>query len=167
MLRGLFLLSCLAPTGAISRRGDASLRVRGGSFDFDARETADICGIKEPEKEVVNIIRSASSKLVSALGVRGGSFDFDARNAADMCGIEEPEKEVVKTIKTAVTYPIKKVFGIARGGALLDVSARETAEQCEIEECESLVVRTIKAAFDYTAERVLESGVVPDELAKD
>ena len=125
MLRGLFLLSCLAPTGAISRRGDASLRVRGGSFDFDARETADICGIKEPEKEVV------------------------------------------KTIKTAVTYPIKKVFGIARGGALLDVSARETAEQCEIEECESLVVRTIKAAFDYTAERVLESGVVPDEIAKD
>ena len=66
-----------------------------------------------------------------------------------------------------MTYPIKKVFGIARGGALLDVSARETAEQCEIEECESLVVRTIKAAFDYTAERVLESGVVPDELAKD
>ena len=32
---------------------------------------------------------------------------------------------------------------------------------------EALVVRTIKAAFDYTAERVLESGVVPDELATD
>ena len=101
------------------------------------------------------------------LKVRGGTFGFDAHQTGEQCGIEEPEKEVVKTIKTAVTYPIKKVFGIARGGALLDVSARETAEQCEIEECESLVVRTIKAAFDYTAERVLESGVVPDELAKD
>ena len=103
----------------------------------------------------------------AALRVRGGTFGFDAHQTGEQCGIEEPEKEVVKTIKTAVTYPIKKVFGIARGGALLDVSARETAEQCEIEECESLVVRTIKAAFDYTAERVLESGVVPDELATD
>ena len=103
-----------------------------------------------------------------ALSLRGGTFcEFEAKQTGEQCGIEEPEKEVVKTIKTAVTYPIKKVFGIARGGALLDVSARETAEQCEIEECESLVVRTIKAAFDYTAERVLESGVVPDELAKD
>ena len=102
----------------------------------------------------------------AALRVRGGTFGFDAHQTGEQCGIEEPEKEVVKTIKTAVTYPLK-VLGIARGGALLDVSARETAEQCEIEECESLVVRTIKAAFDYTAERVLESGVVPDELAKD
>ena len=64
-----------------------------------------------------------------------------------------------------MTYPLK-VLGI-RGGALLDVSARETAEACEIEDPEPLVVRTIKAAFDFTAERVLESGVVPDELAKD
>ena len=101
----------------------------------------------------------------AALRVRGGTFGFDAHQTGEQCGIEEPEKEVVKTIKSAVTYPLK-VLGI-RGGALLDVSARETAEQCEIEECESLVVRTIKAAFDYTAERVLESGVVPDELAKD
>ena len=133
MLRGLFLLSCLAPTGAISRRGDASLRVRGGSFDFDARETADICGIKEPEKEVVNIIRSASSKLVSALGVRGGSFDFDARNAADMCGIEEPEKEVVKTIKTAITYPFK-VLGI-RGGS--DEADEEDEDDVDVDEEEA------------------------------
>ena len=101
-----------------------------------------------------------------ALSLRGGTFcEFEAKQTGEQCGIEEPEKEVVKTIKSAVTYPLK-VLGI-RGGALLDVSARETAEQCEIEECESLVVRTIKAAFDYTAERVLESGVVPDELAKD
>ena len=103
----------------------------------------------------------------AALRVRGGTFGFDAHQTGEQCGIEEPEKEVVKTIKTAVTYPIKKVFGIARGGALLDVSARETAEQCEIEDCENLVVRTIKAAFDFTAERVLESGVVPDEIAND
>ena len=103
----------------------------------------------------------------AALKLRGGTFGFDAHQTGEQCGIEEPEKEVVKTIKTAVTYPIKKVFGIARGGALLDVSARETAEACEIEDPEPLVVRTIKAAFDYTAERVLESGVVPDELAKD
>ena len=103
----------------------------------------------------------------AALKIRGGTFGFDAHQTGEQCGIEEPEKEVVKTIKTAVTYPIKKVFGIARGGALLDVSARETAEACEIEDPEPLVVRTIKAAFDYTAERVLESGVVPDELAKD
>ena len=103
----------------------------------------------------------------AALRVRGGTFGFDAHQTGEQCGIEEPEKEVVKTIKTAVTYPIKKVLGIARGGALLDVSARETAEACEIEDPEPLVVRTIKAAFDYTAERVLESGVVPDELAKD
>ena len=103
----------------------------------------------------------------AALRVRGGTFGFDAHQTGEQCGIEEPEKEVVKTIKSAVTYPIKKVFGIARGGALLDVSARETAEACEIEDPEPLVVRTIKAAFDYTAERVLESGVVPDELAKD
>merc|ERR1712159_442332 len=101
----------------------------------------------------------------AALRVRGGTFGFDAHQTGEQCGIEEPEKEVVKTIKSAVTYPLK-VLGI-RGGALLDVSARETAEQCEIEDCENLVVRTIKAAFDYTAERVLESGVVPDELAKD
>ena len=101
-----------------------------------------------------------------ALSLRGGTFcEFEAKQTGEQCGIEEPEKEVVKTIKSAVTYPFK-VLGI-RGGALLDVSARETAEQCEIEECESLVVRTIKAAFDYTAERVLESGVVPDELATD
>ena len=103
----------------------------------------------------------------AALRVRGGTFGFDAHQTGEQCGIEEPEKEVVKTIKSAVTYPIKKVFGIARGGALLDVSARETAEACEIEDPEPLVVRTIKAAFDYTAERVLESGVVPDELATD
>ena len=103
----------------------------------------------------------------AALRVRGGTFGFDAHQTGEQCGIEEPEKEVVKTIKTAVTYPIKKVFGIARGGALLDVSARETAEACEIEDPEPLVVRTIKAAFDFTAERVLESGVVPDELAND
>ena len=101
----------------------------------------------------------------AALKLRGGTFGFDAHQTGEQCGIEEPEKEVVKTIKSAVTYPLK-VLGI-RGGALLDVSARETAEQCEIEDCENLVVRTIKAAFDYTAERVLESGVVPDELAKD
>ena len=103
----------------------------------------------------------------AALKVRGGTFGFDAHQTGEQCGIEEPEKEVVKTIKTAVTYPIKKVFGIARGGAHLDVSARETAEACEIEDPKPLVVRTIKAAFDYTAERVLESGVVPDEIAKD
>ena len=101
-----------------------------------------------------------------ALSLRGGTFcEFEAKQTGEQCGIEEPEKEVVKTIKSAVTYPLK-VLGI-RGGALLDVSALETAEQCEIEDCENLVVRTIKAAFDYTAERVLESGVVPDELAKD
>ena len=100
-----------------------------------------------------------------ALKLRGGTFGFDAHQTGEQCGSEEPEKEVVKKIKSAVTYPLK-VLGI-RGGALLDVSARETAEQCEIEDCENLVVRTIKAAFDYTAERVLESGVVPDELAKD
>ena len=100
----------------------------------------------------------------AALKVRGGTFGFDAHQTGEQCGIEEPE-EVVKTIKSAVTYSLK-VLGI-RGGALLDVSARETAEQCEIEDCENLVVRTIKAAFDYTAERVLESGVVPDEIAKD
>ena len=103
----------------------------------------------------------------AALKLRGGTFGFDAHQTGEQCGLEEPEKEVVKTIKTAVTYPIKKVFGIARGGALLDVSARETAEACEIEDPEPLVVRTIKAAFDYTAERVLESGVVPDEIAND
>ena len=97
----------------------------------------------------------------AALRVRGGTFGFDAHQTGEQCGIEEPEKEVVKTIKSAVTYPLK-VLGI-RGGALLDVSARETAEACEIEDPEPLVVRTIKAAFDYTAERVLESGVVPDE----
>ena len=102
----------------------------------------------------------------AALKVRGGTFGFDAHQTGEQCGIEEPEKEVVKTIKSAVTYPLK-VLGISRGGALLDVSARETAEACEIEDPEPLVVRTIKAAFDYTAERVLESGVVPDELAKD
>ena len=103
---------------------------------------------------------------IKGLTVRGGTFcEFEAKQTGEQCGIEEPEKEVVKTIKSAVTYPLK-VLGI-RGGALLDVSARETAEQCEIEDCENLVVRTIKAAFDYTAERVLESGVVPDELAKD
>ena len=101
----------------------------------------------------------------AALRVRGGTFGFDAHQTGEQCGIEEPEKEVVKTIKSAVTYPLK-VLGI-RGGALLDVSARETAEQCEIEDCENLVVRTIKAAFDYTAEKVLESGVVPDELVAD
>ena len=101
----------------------------------------------------------------AALKLRGGTFGFDAHQTGEQCGIEEPEKEVVKTIKSAVTYPLK-VLGI-RGGALLDVSARETAEACEIEDPEPLVVRTIKAAFDYTAERVLESGVVPDELAKD
>ena len=101
-----------------------------------------------------------------ALSLRGGTFcEFEAKQTGEQCGIEEPEKEVVKTIKSAVTYPLK-VLGI-RGGALLDVSARETAEACEIEDPEPLVVRTIKAAFDFTAERVLESGVVPDELAKD
>jgi len=102
----------------------------------------------------------------AALKIRGGTFGFDAHQTGEQCGIEEPEKEVVKTIKSAVTYPLK-VLGISRGGALLDVSARETAEACEIEDPEPLVVRTIKAAFDYTAERVLESGVVPDELATD
>ena len=101
----------------------------------------------------------------AALKIRGGTFGFDAHQTGEQCGIEEPEKEVVKTIKSAVTYPLK-VLGI-RGGALLDVSARETAEACEIEDPEPLVVRTIKAAFDYTAEKVLESGVVPDELVAD
>ena len=111
-------------------------------------------------------VAAITPRGTKALGLRGGTFcEFEAKQTGEQCGIEEPEKEVVKTIKSAVTYPLK-VLGI-RGGALLDVSARETAEACEIEDCENLVVRTIKAAFDYTAERVLESGVVPDELAKD
>ena len=111
-------------------------------------------------------VAAITPRGTKAVSVRGGTFcEFEAKQTGEQCGIEEPEKEVVKTIKSAVTYPLK-VLGI-RGGALLDVSARETAEACEIEDPEPLVVRTIKAAFDYTAERVLESGVVPDEIAND
>ena len=63
--------------------------------------------------------------------------------------------------------PYKRLPDEAGGDDFPSAAARETAEACEIEDPEPLVVRTIKAAFDYTAECVLESGVVPDELAKD
>jgi len=154
----LVTLLALTPALAIHKFTalGAALKVRGGTFGFDARETGEACGINEPEKVVVKTIKGAVTYPLKVLGIRGGALlDVSARETGELCDIEEPEREVVKTIKRAL--------GI-RGGAF-DIAARETAEQCDIEDCEHLVVKTIKRAFGVTAARVLASGVVPEELA--
>ena len=109
----ILLLVCL-PLDHVRNRSEAraKLQVRGGSFDFMARETGELCGIAEPEKAVVGAI--CGSALGRALGldgddaapaavsVRGGAFDFRARETGELCGIRKPEKAVVRAIKTQV-----------------------------------------------------------------
>ena len=83
---------------------------------MDARASAEMLGIQEPEKAVVEAIAGASKKFASALGVRGGSFYgyAGAREYADICGIEEPEKSVVTTIKTAISSVVTAPLRVFR-----------------------------------------------------
>ena len=124
-----------------------SLGVRGGGFDFDARETAELCGIEEPAKEVTQAIKDSARFTMSALRLRGGSFDFDARETAEICGIEDPAKEVVAAIRSApgalASAPgkLKAALGV-RGGSFT-IEARNTADICGIVEPEKEVVKVI------------------------
>merc|ERR1712159_259422 len=69
-------LALSAPALAIKKpaHGAAALKVRGGTFGFDAHQTWEQCGIEEPEKEVVKTIKSAVTYPLKVLGIRGGAL---------------------------------------------------------------------------------------------
>ena len=116
MVCNVFCLLVIASLGADAAPRGVVHRIRGGSLDMDARASAEMLGIQEPEKAVVEAIAGASKKFASALGVRGGSFYgyAGAREYADICGIEEPEKSVVTTIKTAISSVVTAPLRVFR-----------------------------------------------------
>ena len=70
--------------------GAAALKVRGGTFGFDAHQTGEQCGIEEPEKEVVKTIKTAITYPFKVLGIRGGS-DADEVDEDDEDEVDEEE----------------------------------------------------------------------------
>ena len=84
-------LALSAPALALEkpRNGAAALRVRGGSFGFDAHQTGEQCGIEEPEKEVVKTIKTAITYPFKVLGIRGGSDEADEEDEDDVDVDEE------------------------------------------------------------------------------
>jgi len=133
------------------------LRVRGGAFDFMARESGELCGIDDPERAVADAVLGSplgrgTTRLVSALGIRGGGFDFMARETGELCGIDEPERAVVDAIRTSplvkalAPTPGRPVDLAVRGGAF-DFRAREAGELVGIRNPQKSVVRAIKTAW--------------------
>ena len=86
-------LALSAPALAIKKpaHGAAALRVRGGTFGFDAHQTGEQCGIEEPEKEVVKTIKASVLFPFKVLGIRGGSDEADAEDDEDDVDVDEEE----------------------------------------------------------------------------
>ena len=86
-------LALSAPALAIKKpaHGAAALRVRGGTFGFDAHQTGEQCGIEEPEKEVVKTIKTAITYPFKVLGIRGGSDEADEEDGEDDVDVDEEE----------------------------------------------------------------------------
>ena len=84
-------LALSAPALAIKKpaHGAAALRVRGGTFGFDAHQTGEQCGIEEPEKEVVKTIKASVLFPLKVLGIRGGSDEADEEDEDDVDVDEE------------------------------------------------------------------------------
>ena len=84
-------LALSAPALAIKKpaHGAAALRVRGGTFGFDAHQTGEQCGIEEPEKEVVKTIKASVLFPFKVLGIRGGSDEADEEDDDDVDVDEE------------------------------------------------------------------------------
>ncbi len=87
----LLALALSAPALAIKKpaHGAAALKVRGGTFGFDAHQTGEQCGIEEPEKEVVKTIKTAITYPFKVLGIRGGSDEADEEDEDDVDVDEE------------------------------------------------------------------------------
>ena len=93
-------LALSAPVAAITPRGAAAatapnartaLKLRGGTFGFDAHQTGEQCGIEEPEKEVVKTIKASVLFPFKVLGIRGGSDEADAEDDEDDVDVDEEE----------------------------------------------------------------------------
>ena len=91
-------LALSAPAAAITPRGAAAatapnartaLKLRGGTFGFDAHQTGEQCGIEEPEKEVVKTIKASVLFPLKVLGIRGGSDEADEEDEDDVDVDEE------------------------------------------------------------------------------
>ena len=84
-------LALSAPALAIKKpaHGAAALKLRGGTFGFDAHQTGEQCGIEEPEKEVVKTIKTAITYPFKVLGIRGGSDEVDEEDEDDVDVDEE------------------------------------------------------------------------------
>ena len=82
-------LALSAPAAAIKPR---ALKLRGGTFGFDAHQTGEQCGIEEPEKEVVKTIKTAITYPFKVLGIRGGSDEADEEDEDDVDVDEEEAK---------------------------------------------------------------------------
>ena len=80
-----------APALALKKpaHGAAALKVRGGTFGFDAHQTGEQCGIEEPEKEVVKTIKASVLFPFKVLGIRGGSDEADEEDDDDVDVDEE------------------------------------------------------------------------------
>ena len=79
-------LALTAPAAAIKPR---ALKLRGGTFGFDAHQTGEQCGIEEPEKEVVKTIKASVLFPLKVLGIRGGSDEADEEDEDDVDVDEE------------------------------------------------------------------------------
>ena len=86
-------LALSAPAMGLKKpaHGAAALRVRGGTFGFDAHQTGEQCGIEEPEKEVVKTIKTAITYPFKVLGIRGGSDEADEGDEEDDVDVDEEE----------------------------------------------------------------------------
>ena len=84
-------LALSAPALAIKKpaHGAAALKIRGGTFGFDAHQTGEQCGIEEPEKEVVKTIKASVLFPLKVLGIRGGSDEADEEDEDDVDVDEE------------------------------------------------------------------------------
>ena len=96
----LAALALTAPAAAITPRGavaatapnaQAALKLRGGTFGFDAHQTGEQCGIEEPEKEVVKTIKTAITYPFKVLGIRGGSDEAEGDDEEDDVDVDEEE----------------------------------------------------------------------------
>ena len=151
LLCQLALFGLLASATAIRSTGPL-LGVRGGSLQVEARELADLAGIKDPEKTVAGVV-------AKTLGVsRGGSLDCAALELGEACGIENPRAAVVDAISASkatlmTTLRSEAAFEAAlrlRGGSL-DCSAHELADLAGVEAPEKEVKKAVVASTSYVA----------------
>ena len=67
--RALGLDAAAAAAAAGAAAPGAALGVRGGAFDFRARETGELVGIRKPEKAVVRAIKTQVGRFCRAIGL--------------------------------------------------------------------------------------------------